>query len=63
MLKVKCLLALLYGLEVCSLTKAQIKSLDYAVSSCCYRKFSMLNLTKMYGFVWTCLTVMTLARF
>ena len=28
---------LLYGLEVCSLTKAQIKSLDYVVSSC-YRK-------------------------
>ena len=28
---------LLYGLEVCSLTKAQIKSMDYAISSC-YRK-------------------------
>ena len=37
LLKVKCLPVLLYGLKVCSLTKAQIKSLDYAVSSC-YRK-------------------------
>ena len=27
----------LCGLEVCSLSKAQIRSLDYAVS-CCYRK-------------------------
>jgi len=30
---------------ICSLTKAQIKSLDYAISSC-YRKI-VLNLTKM----------------
>ena len=37
LLKVKCLPVLLYGLEVCSLTKPQIKSLDYVVSSC-YRK-------------------------
>ena len=34
LLKTKCLLILLYGLEVCSLSKAQIRSLDYAVSSC-----------------------------
>ena len=37
LLKVKCLPILLYVLEVCSLTKARILSLDYAVSSC-YRK-------------------------
>jgi len=61
LLKVKCLPVLLYGLEVCSLTKAQIKSLDYAVSSC-YKKISMLNLTIMYWIVWTCLNVMTSAR-
>ena len=36
-LRLKCLSVLLYGLEVCSLSKAQIRSLDYAVSSC-YRK-------------------------
>ena len=31
LLKTKCLPVLLYGLEVCSLSKAQIRSLDYAV--------------------------------
>ena len=33
----KCIPVLLYGLEVCSLNKTQIRSLDYAVLSC-YRK-------------------------
>ena len=37
LLKTKCLPVLLYGLEACSLSKAQISSLDYSVSSC-YRK-------------------------
>jgi len=37
LLKTKCLPVLLYGLEVCSPTKAQIKSMDCAISSC-YRK-------------------------
>jgi len=37
LLKTKCIPILLYGLEACSLTKTQIRSLDYAVSSC-YRK-------------------------
>jgi len=36
-LKTKCVPVLLYGLEVCSPTKAQIMSMDYAISSC-YRK-------------------------
>jgi len=37
LLKTKCLPVLLYGLEVCSLSKAQVKYLGYAVSSC-YKK-------------------------
>jgi len=37
LLKTKCVPVLLYGLEVCSPTKAQIRSMDYAISSC-YRK-------------------------
>jgi len=37
LLKTKCIPVLLYGLEVCSLSKTQIRSLDYAVLSC-YRK-------------------------
>jgi len=31
LIKTKCLLMLLYGLEVCSLTKADQRSLDFAV--------------------------------
>ena len=37
---------LLYGLEACSLSKSQIRSLDYAVTSC-YRKIFNVNLIKM----------------
>ena len=37
LLKTKCIPVLLYGLEVCSLSKTQIRSLDYAILSC-YRK-------------------------
>jgi len=37
LLKTKCVPVLLYGLEVCSPSKAQIRSMDYAISSC-YRK-------------------------
>jgi len=37
LLKTKCVPVLLYGLEVCSPTKAQIRLMDYAISSC-YRK-------------------------
>jgi len=34
LLKTKCVPVLLYGLEVYSPTKAQIRSMDYAISSC-----------------------------
>jgi len=37
LLKTKCVPVLLYGLEVCSPTKAHVRSMDYAISSC-YRK-------------------------
>jgi len=54
LLKTKCLLLLLYGMEVCSPTKAQIRSMDYAISSY-YR--DILNVisdekcTALYGHV------------
>ena len=55
----KCLPVLLYGLEVCSPTKAKIRSMDYAISSC-YRKIFNVKLSN--SFVWKCLTVMMLTR-
>ena len=54
LLKTKCLPVLLYGLEACSLSKAQIRSLDYAVSSC-YRTIFNASCNEkcpsLYGYV------------
>jgi len=41
LLKTKYVPVLLYGLEVCSPTKAQIKSMDYAISSCYGKMFNV----------------------
>ena len=40
LLRTKCLLVLYYGLEACPVTKAQTKSLDYALHSCFGKIFS-----------------------
>ena len=51
LLKTKCVPVLLYGLEVCSPSKAQIRSMDYAISSC-YRKIFNVKSEKN---VWLCM--------
>jgi len=56
LLKTKCLPVLLYGLEVCSPTKAQIRSMDYARSSCYRKIFNVksdenVRLRALYGHV------------
>ena len=40
LLRTKCLPVLYYGLEACPVTKAQTKSLDYALHSCFRKIFS-----------------------
>ena len=40
LLRTKCLPVLYYGLEACPVTKAQTKSLDYALRSCFSKIFS-----------------------
>ena len=62
LLKVKCLPVLLHGLDVYSLTKAQIKSLDYAVSFC-YRKIFNVKSNDNVRLCMDTLTVMTIADF
>jgi len=64
LLKTKCLPVLLYGLEVCSLRKVQIRSLDYAVSYC-YRKIFNVKFNKNVRLcmdVFNCDDVATLSR-
>ena len=41
LLKTKCLPVLIYGLEVCSPTEVQIRSMDYAISSWCRKIFNV----------------------
>ena len=58
LLKTKRLLVLTYGLEqVCSLSKAQIRLLDYVFLPITGKSLT-LNRTKMSVFVWMCLTAM-----
>jgi len=51
LLKTKCVPVPLYGLEVCSPTKAQIRSMDYAISPC-YRKICNVKSDEN---VWLCM--------
>jgi len=44
LIKSKCLPILLYGLETCPLTKANLRSLDFSVNQCFMKLFNICDM-------------------